>query len=168
MDSINADKLVIQQCLHMHRKAEDTHEDMQSFHLCPQKLAIFRANEILQEREKLGMQWPIPEFLSRWNLRLPNGITGDLNLLPGVALKADGPEATEGMLIYFPENRLPITIEDRFMALFTFRTAWSLVEMQPYLRALVVGSITEASLLLKHARACRTSTGDYVYSARKL
>jgi len=117
-----------------------------------------------------------PTLSSDWKFSVPPGVEVSENLLSGLALRtqmvvgmdavssAPGPSPTNktGTRVdafeYFPRSKLSHIPKQRFTQLFTHRREWTKEEITPYVQDLILKSLAIDQLLLREARAIRSTT----------
>eukprot|EP01112_Ceratiomyxa_fruticulosa_P023030 TRINITY_DN8644_c0_g1_i3.p1 TRINITY_DN8644_c0_g1~~TRINITY_DN8644_c0_g1_i3.p1 ORF type:complete len:412 (+),score=86.80 TRINITY_DN8644_c0_g1_i3:232-1467(+) len=180
--------IVLQHCLKVilgkdkDHKAPDVMEDFVTQELDPEKIAIFRATQILTMNgslevnenvwgEKVNREhWRLGEFLTAWKDSVPDAVKTSLgenlnmDLLRGLAItipnanlsSSSSSSSDSSSLLssvrYFPTFLLPGNAKDRFRALFTTKPRWNLQEIEPYLQELIEPGSSLEQLPLKFAR----------------
>lgn len=90
------------------------------------KVAKFLAEVILINAGKFNLV----EFLQAWHDSVPDGMPISESMLHGLAII----DNKANIIQYFPEDRLPENIMDRFNALFKAKENWTSEEIIPYIR----------------------------------
>lgn len=123
--------------------------------LDPVKVAVFRAKALFDERAaeaKLAQQhsqfqtqslqaaavvtgdgWPLDEFMDKWQLRVPDGVTVTLDMLRGVVLTKVGKPGSS-RIVFFPEDALPMDPKARFEQLFAVQDKWTIAQLEPFIK----------------------------------
>jgi len=98
----------------------------------------------------------LKEFLNIWQESMPvvdfgEGFKVDLKQLEGLAV------LTKDQIRYFPESKLPVTIQERLGVLFDTKEKWSLDEITPFVINLTTPKLNVKALLTKYARGSRVN-----------
>ena len=127
-----------------------------------EKLCRFYGEYLLQSSTVFNCK----EFLQIWQESLPiiddpedPGFTANLDQLDGIAL------CNEEQIRFFPEWKLPVTIQDRLTVLFDSKEKWSLSEITPFVINMTTPKLNVKALLTKYARASRVN-GEQVFSSK--
>ncbi|KAL0050702.1 hypothetical protein WJX82_005403 [Trebouxia sp. C0006] len=121
----------------------------------PMVCAVF-AESLLQSKPK----WQQEEFLDAWLNSIPQGMTPDLSMLRGMAVKED--TGTQKLVKLFNVQQLPCEPAARFKAVFLERAQWSWQDLQPYVEDLQGPGRSAEALLLKYARRVQQDPGKPV------
>lgn len=128
------------------------------------KLCRFYGEYLLQSSTAFNLQ----EFLAIWQDSLPKidnegeeSFKADLNQLQGLSL------VDNEQIRHFPENKLPINVQERLALLFNTKTKWSLDEITPFMTNMTTHKLNVKALLAKYARACREN-GKQMYTSKHL
>ena len=98
---------------------------------------------------KTSDPWDEKELVAQWQREMPGAgetYQVSLEMLSGVALKCNSGTQWK----YFPEEKLPADLANRFEALFMEKEKWTMDEMKPYVQRLTTAELSEADLLLKY------------------
>lgn len=164
-EMLELDDRMVKQCLHVHSIKEKSCYDKGTFCLDEEKIAKFRANELFVEYEQSQMVWVLDDFVEKWSYCVPDQVKIQKEWLKGLAVERKVKGMTK--LVYYPTSRLSLNPKMRFQSLFSFQSAWPLHDIEPYLDDIVNDQQTQASLLIKFARASRIpETNDFLYSSR--
>ncbi|KAI9922018.1 hypothetical protein PsorP6_000057 [Peronosclerospora sorghi] len=150
--------------------------------LDPINVATFRALSLFEEQaDETSFQaqhehvvvnpdagWALDQFLDKWKLRVPEGVTVNLDMLRGLVLVKPPKGGNEPRrIVYFPEQALSPEPKQPFDQLFAMQEKWTFEQLEPYIRPLVTPNRTQASLLLKYTRSSRPSKStEKLYSRR--
>lgn len=150
--------------------------------LDPVKVATFRAKSLFDEQtaeaqfqaqqdhvalNPADAGWELDRFMEKWKLRVPDSVTVTLEMLNGLVLVKPQKAGKPTRIVYFPEELLSPEPKKRFEQLFKMQEKWTIKQLEPYIKALVTPSTTQASLLLKHTRSSRQGNStEKLYSRR--
>ena len=125
------------------------------------KLCRFYGEYLLQSSSVFNFN----EFLKIWQESMPIIDTNEepfeakVEHLEGLAL------INNDQIKYFPEVKLPTTIQDRLSVLFDAKEKWSLQEITPFVINMTTPKLNVKALLTKYARASRVN-GQQVFSSK--
>jgi len=151
----------LQCCLQIYGNKADQNDRWQ---LDVQKVAVYRATRILQDRQNAAAT-SVTDFMSRWEIWLPDGITPTLEWLKGLALVET--VGNQECIRYFPAGSLPIIVRERLQELFRARAKWTLEDIRPYVADVVEPNSTIEAFLLKHTRMIQGPQGTKLYCSRE-
>ncbi|KAG7395567.1 Sister chromatid cohesion protein DCC1 [Phytophthora boehmeriae] len=150
--------------------------------LDPVKVATFRAKSLFDEQvdeakfqaqqqhtslDPTDAGLELDQFMEKWQLRVPDSVNVNLDMLSGLVLVKPQKAGKKSRIVYFPEDELPPDPKKRFEKLFEMQEKWTIKQLEPFIKSLVVPGTTQASLLLKHTRSSRQSnSSDKLYSRR--
>lgn len=72
--------------------------------------------------------WDLAQFMDKWQLRVPTGVTVHSDMLRGLVLKR------KKGIVFFPEHELPTDPKKRFEALFAAQDKWTVQELEPFIK----------------------------------
>ncbi|KAH7472190.1 Sister chromatid cohesion protein DCC1 [Phytophthora ramorum] len=150
--------------------------------LDPVKVATFRAKSLFDEQtaeaqfqaqqqhvafNPADAGWELEQFMDKWKLRVPDSVTVNLEMLSGLVLVKPQKAGKPTRIVYFAENELSPEPKKRFEQLFKMQEKWTIKQLEPYIKSLVVPGTTQASLLLKNTRSSRQgNSSEKLYSRR--
>lgn len=124
-----------------------------------EKTCKYLGGYLLRQAAKFSLK----DFLEAWQQSVPEGLTTDLKQLAGIALYTL--ETKPQLIWYFPEEELPMNLNERFSDLFKQRQKWTFNEIEPYIRKLSSEKQSSHAILTKFARASHINGTKY-YSTR--
>jgi len=133
--------------LHAFSEKSDEDEDNDKRKLKFEKVARFKAREILENESPVNKE----DFLREWSISMPKEVPTNPAFLRGLAIEIGG------VLHYFPAERLSQHAADSFAALFNFRSHWRLHEIDPYIQHLLGPTTKKTDLFRKFTRSVRLS-----------
>lgn len=101
--------------------------------------------------ESSSGEWDYASFVREWEANVPHPMKPELDFLRGIALVHTTPLGAKTVK-YFDEAELPEDPQVRFDTLFRIRSAWSVVDITPYLSGIASETITVEKLLFKYSR----------------
>ena len=117
-----------------------------------EKLCRFYGEYLLQSSSVFNLK----EFLSIWQESMPvvdfgEAFKVELKQLEGLTV------LTKDQIRYFPESKLPITVQERLGVLFDTKAKWSLDEITPFVINLTTAKLNVKALLTKFARGSKVN-----------
>lgn len=143
IQAIDAPRLVIRQCCMIYGSIAGDSESEESCTLDAAKIAVFCAKQLFEDRAAEARMkqlpasnedgWLLDSFMDKWQLRVPEQVAINADLLRGVAivkLQKNKP----ARLVYFPEDDLPLDPKQRFEQLFQVQEKWTVKQLEPYVQ----------------------------------
>ncbi|ELT92643.1 hypothetical protein CAPTEDRAFT_140107, partial [Capitella teleta] len=124
------------------------------------KVCRFTGEVILKATMKMNLE----EFEATWKLAVPEGMNTSLYQLEGLAVLDY--ESRPSVIEFFSAYDLPEDPNDRFAALFTKRSKWSLDEIKPFIKDIATDKVGISALLTKYTRAS-TQKGMKLYTSKR-
>ncbi|KAF4321495.1 hypothetical protein BBO99_00007046 [Phytophthora kernoviae] len=150
--------------------------------LDPVKVATFHAKSLFDEQteevkfkaqqqhvalDPVDAELELDQFMEKWQLRVPDSVSVNLDMLSGLVLVKSQKAGKKPRIVYFPEDELSPDPKKRFEKLFEKQEKWTIKQLEPFIKSLVVPGTTQASLLLKYTRSSRQgNSSDKLYSRR--
>jgi sister chromatid cohesion protein DCC1 len=126
------------------------------------KVSRFYGEYLLQSSSVFNLD----EFMSIWQESLPTvdnegeePFKADLAHLEGIALVT-----VDGQIRYFPEFKLPQSVQERLGVLFDSKVKWTLDDITPFVTNLTTDKLNVKALLTKYSRASRINGQQYFSS----
>lgn len=143
IQAVDAPRLVIRQCCLIYGSITGDSESSESCALDAAKIAVFCAKQLFEDRAAEAQMkqlpsssedgWLLDSFMDKWQLRVPDRVAINADLLRGVAVfKTQKNKPVR--LVYFPEEDLPLDPKQRFERLFQVQEKWTVKQLEPYVQ----------------------------------